>query len=223
MKARDRGEGRHRLLSDQQWDKIQVASGLPPKARDSIELDILSYITLQETRSAPPAKIRKKLRTLRNQARKLLKGFEEALGHDDVYYALVSVGPREWHPRNPEQRKRLAEHHRTEKVRTDLNALIDWLDLSERKLSRGKPGSSPQNVWLFVEWIDNALDYYTNKRLTRSRRHRRMMEQIFAIVDREVGKGTIDTAMRAAIGAGRSRRAGKLLPGSRVSYASVYR
>jgi hypothetical protein len=167
-------------------------------------------------------RIRGKLRKLRNQARNLLKSFEEALRHDDVYLALVPRGPWESRLRNPQQRKELADHYRTEKVRADLVALIDWLDQSERKLSRGKSGPSAedaQNVYLFVDSIDNVLDYYTNKGLTRSKRHRWMMKQIFAIVahkGHKVGRGTIDTAMRQVIDASRSRRAGKLLlPGSR--------
>jgi hypothetical protein len=85
MKSRDKGERQLRPLSDQQWDRITSASGLPPEARDSIEHEIRSYLALQELRSVPPAKIRDKLRKLRNQARELLKGFEEALSHDDVY------------------------------------------------------------------------------------------------------------------------------------------
>jgi len=134
-----------------------------------------------------------------------LKGFEEALRHNDVYFALVRVGLNEWHPRNLEQRKKLAEYHRTEKVRADLNALIDWLHQSEQALSRRKPGPSgedAQNVYLFVDSIDNALHHYTSKGLTRGRRHRRMVEQIFAIAahkGQKVGRGTIDTAMRKVI------------------------
>jgi hypothetical protein len=218
MKAQDKPGGQRRPLSDRQWDKIRRASGLPSEARSSIELDVRAYSTLYEGGSGvPPAKIRGKLRKLRNQAKELLKSFEEALGHDDVYLALVPVGSNEWHPRNLEQRKRLAEHYRTEKAKAELNDLIDWLEKRERALSRRKPGPSAEqadNVYLFVDLFGNALHHYTNKRLTRSDHHRKMMEEIFAIVDRNVGKGTIDTAMRRVCAARRSRRG--LLPGSRV-------
>jgi hypothetical protein len=131
-----------------------------------------------------------------------LKSFEEALRHDDVYFALVPRGPWESRPRNPQQRKELADHYRTEKVGADLVALIDWLDQSERKLSRGKPGPSAedaQNVYLFVDSIDNVLRDFTNKRLTRSYPNHKMMEEVFAIVDPKVGKGTIETAMKQVI------------------------
>jgi hypothetical protein len=216
MKARDKGE---KPLSDQQWDMIKKASGLPADARSYIESSIGSYRAWQEERPAVlPAKIKEKLRKLRNQAGELLKGFEEALGHDDIYPALVPIQPNEWHPRNFEQRKELAQHHRTEKVRADLKALIDWLDQSERALSRRKPGppaEDAQNVYLFIDSIDNALRDFTNKRLTRSDHHRKMMEQIFAIVDPKVGKGTIDTAMRQVIAYGRRNDGKLLLPGSR--------
>jgi hypothetical protein len=172
----------------------------------------------EEGPAIPPAKIKEKLRKLKNQARELLQGFEEAIRPNDVYFALVRVR-HEWHPRNAEQRKNLAGHARTEKVRADLNALINWLDQSERALSRRKPGppvEDAQNVYLLVDSIDNALCAYMNKGLARSEHHRRMMEEIFTIVDREVGRGTIDTAMRQVIAASR-RSAGKLrLPGSRV-------
>jgi hypothetical protein len=215
MKARDNGE---RTLSDQQWDRIKRASGLPADARSYVESHIRSYGAWEDRPSVLPAKIKEKLRNLRSQAGKLLKGFEEALGPDDVYFALVPIRPNEWHPRNFEQRKELAEHHRTEKVRADLKALIDWLDQSERALSHRKRGPSvehAQSVFLFIDSIDNALRYYTNKGLTRSDHHRKMMEEIFAIVDREVGKGTIDTAMRQVIVYGRRTDGKLLLPGSR--------
>jgi hypothetical protein len=232
MKARDKGG--ERPLNDQQWDRIKRASGLPAEARRYIESSIGSYWASQEERPAvPPAKIKEKLRKLRNQARELLKGFEEALGHDDIYFALVPVGPNEWHPRNFEQRKELAEHHRTEKVRADLRELIDWLDQSERALPRRKPGPPAevaQNMYLFVDSIDNALREYTNERLKRSDSHQKMMEEIFAIVDPEVGKrkkvgkvekltkegmGRIDTAMRQVIDYGKRSDGKLLLPGSR--------
>jgi hypothetical protein len=217
MKAQDKGERQRWQLSGRQWDKIETASGLPSEARNSIESAIRAYLTLQETGSAiTPAKIKGKLRRLRNQATELLKSFEDALGHNDVYLALVPVRSNEWHPRSREQRKHLAEHYRTEKVKAELNALVEWLEQRERALSRRKPGPSAENaenVFLFVESIDGTLDYYTNKRLTRSKRHRKMMEEIFSIVDREVGKGTIDTAMRQVCAATGSRRG--LLPGSR--------
>src|SRR5262249_20889984 len=162
-------------------------------ARTHIESAVRAYLTLQERGSAlTPAKIKEKLQKLRSQAKKLLEGFEEALGHDDIYFALVRVGRNEWHPRNFEQRTKLAEHHRTEKVRADLAALIDWLDQSGA-LPRRNPGPSAEhaeNVFLFVESIDGTLDYYTNERHTLSKRHRDMMGKIFRVLDREVGSGT---------------------------------
>jgi hypothetical protein len=220
MKAQDKGE--RQRLSDRQWDKIERASGLPSEARSIIESDIRRYLSMQELNPAvPPAKTREKLQKLRNQANELSKSFEEALRHDDVYFALVPVGSNEWHPRNLEQRKHLAEHYRTEKAKADLNALVDWLEQRERALSRRKPGPSADqadNVYWLVNWIDDVLHHYTNKRLARSDHHRAMMKEIFAIVDREVGMGTIDTAMRRVYAARRSRRgvAETLLPGSRV-------
>jgi len=222
--ARDKGERQRGQLSDKQWDLIEKASGLPSKARKSIELGIRSYLALQKGGSRPPAKIRGELRKLRNQATELFKSVEQALGKDDVYLALVSVRSGEWHPRNLEQRKHLAEHHRTEKVKADLKALIDWLEQSERQLSRNKPGPSTEraeSVYLFVECFENALHHHKAKRLTRSYHHRKMMEEVFAILDRKVGRGTIDTAMRRVIAASKSRSAGKLLPGSHVSLADV--
>jgi len=220
MKAqdtKDKGKRQRWQLSDRQWDKIERASGLPSEARDSIEYDIRTYLRLQELRSAPPAKIKRKLQRLRNQTEQLLKSFEEALEQDDLYLALVPVGSNKWHPRSREQRKHLAEHYRTEKVKAELNALVEWLEQSERAVSSGKPGPSAEdaeNVHLFVELIDGTLDLYTNKRLTRSEQHRKMMEEIFSIVDREVGRGTIETAMRRVCAAKGSRRG--LLPGSRI-------
>jgi hypothetical protein len=134
------------------------------------------------------------------------------------------VGSGEWHLRNLEQRKNLAEHHRTEKVKADLKALIDWLEQSEQKLSRNKPGpstESAENVYLFVEIFENALHDWKSEALTRSDHHRKMMEEVFAILDPQVGRGTIDTAMRRVIAAVKSRSAGSLLPGSRASSADV--
>jgi len=216
MQIRHKDERQRHPLSDQEWDKIQRASGVPSEARSSIESAIRTYRTLQAMGSAiTPAKIRGKLRRLRNQAKELLKSFEDALGHDDVYLALVSVGPNEWHPRSREQRKDLAEHYRTEKAKAELNALIDWLEQSDRALSRRKPGPSADratNVHLFVEMFGDDLHHYTKKRLTRSAYHCKMMEEIFAIVDLGVGSGTIDTAMRQVCAPRRSRRG--LLPGS---------
>jgi hypothetical protein len=162
-----------------------------------------------------PAKIRVKLRRLRNQAKQLLKSFEDVLGHDDLYLALVQVESNEWHPRNREQRKRLAEHHRVENVKAELEDLIDWLEKRDQALSRRKPGPSTEkvdNVYILVALLDNVLHHHTNKRLTRSDQHCKMMEEIFSIVDREVGRGTIDTAMRRVCADRRSRRG--LLPGS---------
>jgi hypothetical protein len=217
MNAEDKGEGQRRTLSDDDWKKIMKASGLPPEARGSIELAIRSYRALADLVVVPPSEIKEILRRLRDQTSALLKGLEEVLRYDDVL-----VGPGEWHPRSCEQRKGLAEHRRIEKERADLSARLEWLDQKKQALSRHPPGPSPEkaaNVWLFVDSIDNALHHYTSKGLTRSKRHRRMMEQIFAIVahkDHKVGRGTIDTAMRQVIDASRSRRAAKLLlPGSR--------
>jgi hypothetical protein len=216
MKTPDKAERQGRLLSDLKWKKIERASGLPSEARSSIESVVRTYQTLQETGFAlMPAKIKEKLRRLRSQARELLEGFEEVLGHDDVYLALVPVGPNEWHPRNFEQREKLAEHRRTEKVRADLNALIDWLDQSVQALPGRKPGppaDRAEYVYVFVEMFGTEFHYYTNKRLTRSK-HLEMMEEIFRIIDREVGPGTIETAMKRVGAARRSRRG--LLPGSR--------
>jgi hypothetical protein len=213
MKAQHKGET---LLNDEEWAKIRRGFCLPPEARTSIELGIRTYRALPELDPVlPPARIRVKLRKLKNQARELLRGFDEALRHDDVYFALVR---RPWESRlhNPEPRKGLADHYRTEKVRADLNALIDWLDQSEGKLSTGKSGPSAEdasNVYLFVDLIDNVLDYYTKKGLTRSKHHRRMMEKIFAIVDPKA-KG-IDTAMRQVTDYGKRSDGKLLLPGSR--------
>jgi hypothetical protein len=189
-----------RLLNDQHWDRIKRASGLPAQARSDIETDIGFYLCRQKRAPAePPAKLKEKLRKLRSQARELLEGFEEALDHNQIYFALVPVGPEEWYI---EQREKLAEHHRTEKVRAELRALINWLDQGERGLSRRKPGppaEEAQNVHGLVDSIDNTLRIHAKKRLTRSLHHRKMMEEIFAIVDPKVGKGTIDTAMRQVI------------------------
>jgi hypothetical protein len=218
MKAQDKSERQRRPLSDRQWDKIERASGLPSEARSSIESDIRAYLTLQEGGPrVPPAKTRNKLRKLRSQAEELLKSFEEAAGHDDVYLALVPVRSNEWHPRNLGQREHLEEHYRTDKAKADLKALVHWVEQRERALSRRKPGPPAEradNVYLFVDLFDNALRHYTKKRLTRSEQHRKMMEEIFSIVDREVGKGTIDTAIRRVCAATESWR-GKALPGSR--------
>jgi hypothetical protein len=217
MKAQDKSERQRRPLSDRQWDKIERASGLPSEARSTIDRAIGAYLALQETGSAmTPAKIRTKLRRLRNLAKQLVKGFEGALDHDDLYLALFPVGPTEWHPRSREQRKYLAEYHRAEKVRAELNDLIDWLEQRDRALSRRKPGPSIEqadNVYVFVALVDDELHHHTNKRLTRSDQHRAMVKEIFSIVDREVGPGTIDTAMRRVCADRRSRRG--LLPGSR--------
>jgi hypothetical protein len=187
-----------KLLNDQHWDRIKRVSGLPEEARNDIELSIGQYLARQKKSPAvPPAKLKEKLRKLGSQARELLEGFEEALGHDAIYFALVPVGPNEWYI---EQREELAEHHRTEKVRAELKALVNWLGQGERGLSRHKPGPpDAQHVHGFVDSIDSALRIHANKRLTRTEHHRKMMKEIFAIVDPKVGGGTIDTAMRQVI------------------------
>ena len=194
-----------RLLNDQHWDRIKRVSGLPEEARKDIEFSIGFYLARQKRAPAvPPAKLKEKLRKLRSQASELLEGFEEALVHDDIYFALVPVGPDEGYD---EQREKLAEHHRTEKVRAILKALINWFGQGERGLSRRKPGppaEDAQNVGWFINSIDTALRMYADKRLTRSEHHRKMMEEIFAIVDPKVGKGTIDTAMREVIAISRA-------------------
>jgi hypothetical protein len=217
MKDQDKGETQRRLLSDRQWDEIERASGLPSKARGSIESAVRAYLTLQEMGSSITlAKISVELRRLRRQAKELLKSLEQALSRDDVYIALLPVHPNEWHPRSREQRKHLAEHDRPEKAKAELDALVDWLEQRYRALSRRKPGPSAdhaENVYVFVEMFDNELHHYTDERLTRSKQHRYMMERIFAILDPAVGPGTIDTAMRRVCAARRSRRG--LLPGSR--------
>jgi hypothetical protein len=217
LKTPDKAKRQGRLLSDRNWEKIEKASGLPSEARSSIESVVRVYQTLQETGfGLMPARIKEKLRRLRSQASELLEGFEEALGHDDVYLALVPVGPNEWHPRNLEQREKLAEHHRTEKVRADLNALIDWLDRSVQALPDRKPGPSAdraEHVYVFVEMFDTEFHHYTKKRLTLSK-HLEMMKDIFKIIDLEVGPGTIGTAMKRVSTARRSPRG--LLPGSRI-------
>jgi hypothetical protein len=218
MNVQDKTGRQRRPLSDRQWDKIERASGLPSRARSSIESAIRAYLALQKASPAiTPAKVRETLRRVSTQAKQLLKSFEAALDHDEVYLALVSLGPGEWHPRSREQRKDLAEHYRTEKAKAELNGLIDWLEQSNRALSRRNPGPSAdqaENVHLFVELFDIELNHHTNKQLTRSYQHRKMIEEIFSILDREVGKGTIDTAMRRVRAARRSRRG--LLPGSHV-------
>src|SRR5438445_8827669 len=110
MKARDKDQ--RPLLNNEQWNSIKRISGLPEEARNYIESSIGRYRAWQEEGpKVAPAKIKEKLRKLRNQAGELLKGFEEALGHNDVYFALVPRGPWESRLRNPEQRKELAEHH----------------------------------------------------------------------------------------------------------------
>jgi hypothetical protein len=181
MKAQDKGQ--RPLLDDEQWNSIKRISGLPEEARNYIESGIGRYRAWQEEGpKVAPAKTKEKLRKLRSQARELLRGFEEALGHDDVYFALVRVGRNEWHPRNFEQRKKLAEHHRTEKVRADLPALIDWLDQSERALPRRKPGPPAevaQNVYLFVDSIDNALrhDWENEKKENKKKENKKKQNE----------------------------------------------
>ena len=59
---------------------------------------------------------------------------------------------------------------------------------------------------LFLDWFDHVLYRYTKERLTRSKRHRRMIEEVFAILDADVGPGTIETAMRRIRAARRSTR-----------------
>jgi hypothetical protein len=209
MRDGDKGAQWRRPLLEKQWDAIERASGLPPEARFTIEVHISAYLCEdEEIRSAiRPARIKGTLRKLRNQAKKLLKSFEEAICPDDVYCALVS--PNVYFSCNPEQRKKLAEHRRIEKVSADLNALIDWLDQSERAVSRrGRSGPSvnkADNVSMFISAIDNALSSYMHRRLTRS--DEQMMKEIFAKVDTDVGPGTINTAIRRVIDARKSRRA----------------
>jgi hypothetical protein len=111
--------------------------------------------------------------------------------------------------------RHLAEHYRTEKVKADLNDLIHWFEQRDRALSRRTPGPSTEqaeNVYVLIALLDNALHYHANKKLTRSNKHRKMMEKIFSIVDLEVGRGTIDTAMRQVCADRKARRG--LLPGS---------
>jgi hypothetical protein len=87
-----------------------------------------------------PAKIRGKLRRLRNQAKDLLKGFEDALSHRDILPALEAISHEfvtDTLPDSSEPRER--PYPRTEKAKAKLNALIVWFEESERALPRGKP------------------------------------------------------------------------------------
>ena len=210
--AQDQGEWR---LSDQQWDKIKEISCLPPEARGRIESIIRTYVSLQEERPSPirPAEIKGKLRKLSNLTKKLLKSLEKAFDDDDVYLALVQMKkdwqPLEWPPHLPEHHRDLTKHNRRiEKTKADLGELIDWFDQSDRRLKRSKPGRSSEYadaIFPFILEVDDTLHHYTKKRLTRSKRHRWLMGELFRITDREVGTGMIDTVMKKVTAITRSR------------------
>jgi hypothetical protein len=205
-------------LSDEQWEKIEKVTGLPSEARSFFESLVAIYFMQFVDSTMKPAEIRGKLRGLRNQAEDLLKGFEDALSHRDVLVALGAISHEfvmdtlYGVPDSLEtarERDRLSGYHRTDKVKADLKALIVWLEESERALPRGNPGRPADQVnavHLFLDWFDHVLYRYTNERLKRSKRHRRMIEEVFAILDRDVGPGTIETAMRRVRAARKSTR-----------------
>jgi hypothetical protein len=166
-------------LSDDQWARLAALAGLPAEARAYIEACIAWY---QSARSPSPHTTKMRKMAL------ALAGYIDQLGELEIVGLLEQFGSAE------------VDRTARDKIVGDLK---NWAAKFEVLRPQGKwPGPK------FVSAVALVVEHFTGRRTTRSYKDPlgEFLAELCAIVDSDIGQGTIDEALKARVTRDKRRR-----------------
>jgi hypothetical protein len=191
-------------LSKIQWAKIVRCSALPIDARPQIERLIRHYQEINARRATyhTRGKTSDQFKKVEKQALALKKSLHELMVNSRAVSELVvamsnnrlaTIIPSY----NADARRRLKG------ALAEVDALSAWCMNARVEFEKAKTKRGPHTIdaYSLVASLDEILEKFTGKRINRSYKStfKDYVTMIVKIADPEIGRGTIDAAMKARI------------------------
>jgi hypothetical protein len=208
MRILDPGSGRIRkvrfsvVITDEQWSRIALLSGLPPEASSEMDEGIGLYRQLRSDAQAEYGGVRKKLQLATEREEESLRTLADIISSPDVL-AAIATG-RDGHLKMPGSGVAAIRRWLKNSLR-EKKALVNWYGLAIERIHSGKPGrrGGRDSLFILVQNLNILLHTYKNTSISRSDKKGSTLyyvREVCRIANPALKNSTIDGAVSAADG-----------------------